>query len=113
MRFLQDVSLNRKLTVIIMLTSSAALLLACAAFVFYELAGFRKDMVDDLTIKADVIGSQSTAALKIKDPKAATQILGSLSKAKPIVAACIYSRDGKVLAQYQRSDVTKDFSPPD
>ena len=113
MRFLQDVSLKQKLMVIIMLTSSAALLLACAAFVLYELDEFRKDMVDDLTIKADVIGSQSMAALKFKDPKAATEILDKLKKTeKHIMVACIYGRDGKVLAKCQRADVKVDFPLP-
>src|SRR5947207_583080 len=113
MRFLQDVSLKQKLMAIIMLTSSAALLLACAAFVLYELDEFRKDMVDDLTIKADVIGSQSMAALKFKDPKAATEILDKLKKTeKHIMVACIYGRDGKVLAKCQRADVKVDFPLP-
>ena len=63
MRFLRDVSFKRKLMVVILLTSSAALLLACGAFIFYELAEFRKDVVDDLTVKADVIGMSKTLRL--------------------------------------------------
>src|SRR6267142_2498045 len=79
MRFLRDVSLKRKLMVIIMLTSSVALLLACAAFVTYERTEFRQDMVDDLTVKAELFAEQSTAALSFKDPKAATEILRKLA----------------------------------
>ena len=112
MRFLRNVSLKRKLVVIIMLTSSAALLLAGAAFVTYEMDQFRKDMVNDLTIKADVIGSQSTAALKFKEPKAATEILDKLKADQHVIAACIYDRDDKVLAKYWRPDAKEDFSPP-
>jgi signal transduction histidine kinase len=112
MRFLRDVSLKRKLMVIIMLTSSVALLLACAAFVIYERAQYRKDVVDDLTVKAEVIGSQSTASLKFKDPKAAIEILDKLKTEKRIVAACIYALDGTVLARYERPDVAGKFSPP-
>ena len=78
MRFLRDVSLKWKLMVIIMLISSVALMLACAAFVIYEVILFRKDVVDDLTVKAEVIGSQSTAALKFKHAKAAAEILDKL-----------------------------------
>jgi len=63
MRLLRNVSLKRKLMIIIMLTSGVALLLACVAFVYYERNTFRESMVRDLTFKADVIGSQSTAAL--------------------------------------------------
>src|SRR5205814_5544992 len=78
MRVLRDASLKKKLMVIIMATSSVALLVACAAFVIYERAQYRKEVVDDLTVKAEVIGSQSTAALKFRDPKAATEILDKL-----------------------------------
>jgi signal transduction histidine kinase len=112
MRLLRDVSFKRKLMVVILLTTSAVLLLACGAFIFYELAEFRKDVVDDLTVKAEVIGSQSTAALKFKDQKTATEILDKLKTEKHIVAACIYGRDGKPLAKYQRPDVKGDFPPP-
>ena len=112
MRFLRDVSLKRKLMVIIMLTSSVALLLACAAFVAYERVVFRKDMVDDLTVKADLFAEQSTAALSFKDPKTATEILRKLAAQKRIVTACIYRSDGTVFAKYQRADVREAFSPP-
>ena len=112
MRFLRDVSLKRKLMVIIMLTSSVALLLACAAFVTYERAGFRQDMVEDLTVKAELFAEQSTAALSFKDPKAATEILHKLVAQKHIVTACIYGSDGRVFATYQRADELEDFSPP-
>jgi len=113
MRFLRDVSLKGKLMVIIMSTSSVALLLACAAFVIYEVVLFRRDVVRDLTVKAEVIGSQSTAALIYKDPKTATEILEKLKAEKRIVAACIYGRDGRVLAKYERPDMAGVFSPPE
>jgi len=112
MRFLRDVSLKRKLMVISMLTSSVALLLACAAFVTHERAVFRQDMVDDLTVKAELFAEQSTAALSFKDPKAATANLEKLVAQKHIVAACLYAGDGHVFAKYQRADVNEDFSPP-
>jgi len=112
MRFLRDVSLKRKLMVIIMLTSSVALLLACAAFVTYERAGFRQDMVEDLTVKAELFAEQSTAALSFKDPKAATEILHKLVAQKHIVTACIYGSDDRVFATYQRADELEDFTPP-
>jgi signal transduction histidine kinase len=112
MRFLRDVSLKRKLMVIIMLTSSVALLLACAAFVVYEREEFRQEMVDDLTVKAELFAEQSTAALSFKDPKAATEILRKLVAQKHIMSACIYGSDGRVFAKYQRADMQEAFSPP-
>ncbi len=112
MPFLRDASLKRKLMVIIMLTSSVALLLACAAFVAYERAEFRQDMVDDLTVKAELFAEQSTAALSFKDPKAAAEILHKLVAQKHIESACIYKPDGTVFARYHRADVPEASSPP-
>jgi signal transduction histidine kinase len=113
MRFLRNVSLKRKLMLIIMVTSGVALLLAGLAFVSYERLMFRESMVSDLTLKADVVGSQTTAALTFNDPKVAAENLNKLAGEKHVVAACIYTRSGKVFAKYQRRDIPGEFTPPE
>jgi len=85
----RDLSIRRKLTLIIMLTSSVALLLACAAFVSYDLYTFRRAKVHDLTTLAEIIGSNSTAALTFGDSNSAKEILGALSANQHIAAADI------------------------
>ena len=42
-------SLRSKQTLIIMLTSTVVLLLACAAFVTYDVVAFRRQLVEDVT----------------------------------------------------------------
>ena len=113
MRFLRNVSIRRKLMVIIMFTSTVAMLLASGAFVGYEVMMFRQGMVRDLTIKADIAGSLSDAILRYRDEKTATQMLSTLAGDKHIAAACIYTRGGKVLAKYQRPDLKTEFVPPE
>ena len=112
MRWLRDLSIRRKLTRIIMLTSSTALILACAMFAIYDLVSFRRAKVRDLSTVAEITGLNSTAALTFDDPRAAREILGSLRAEKHIVAACIYAKDGKVLAKYRRGDPEASFVPP-
>ena len=56
MHRLRTLSLKQKLTLIIMLTSSAGLLLACAAFAVYELTTFRHTMRQNLETLAQVTG---------------------------------------------------------
>ncbi len=102
MRFLRDVSIQQKLTWIIMLTSGVALLIACAAFALYELVSFRYAMTRELLSMAEIIGSNSTAALEFKDPKAGEEILSALRADSRIVSAHIYTEEGKVFATYQR-----------
>src|SRR5207245_823463 len=113
MRAFRDLSIRRKLTLIIMLTSSVALLLACAAFVSYDLYTFRQAKVHDLTTLAEIIGSNSTAALTFGDSNSAKEILGALSANQHIAAACIYTRNGQVFAKYLRGDPMARFSPPE
>src|SRR6267378_3829331 len=113
MRAFRDLSIRRKLTLIIMLTSSVALLLACAAFVSHDLYTFRQAKVHDLATLAEIIGSNSTAALTFGDSNSAKEILGALSANQHIAAACIYMGDGRVFAKYLRGDPTARFSPPE
>jgi signal transduction histidine kinase/ActR/RegA family two-component response regulator/HAMP domain-containing protein len=103
-------SIKRKLVLIIMLTSSIALLLAGAAFVVYELISFRQAMKDNLLSMASMVGETSTAALLFDDPATAKDILVSLGQEPHIVAACLYNKDGKPVAWYTRAK--KQFSPP-
>jgi signal transduction histidine kinase/ActR/RegA family two-component response regulator/uncharacterized membrane protein affecting hemolysin expression len=103
-------SIQRKMTVIIMLTSSIALLLAGAAFVFYETISFRQAMKDNLLSMAAMVGDTSTAALEFKDAETAAEILKALGQERHIVAACLYSANGTPIALYTRGNIA--FRPP-
>jgi signal transduction histidine kinase len=96
----QDISIKRKLTAIIMIASTVALLLVSAGFVSYELFTFRQSMADDLSTIAQIVGNQSTAALTYGDQATAKEILNALSAKKHIVAAALYDSRGKLLAVY-------------
>jgi PAS domain S-box-containing protein len=112
MGFLSDLSIQKKLRWIIMLTSSAALLLACTAFVVYELSGFRSSMTRELSSVADVIGANSVAALEFNDPTAGEETLKALDADSRIVAAMIYRADSSRFATYERSiDGRSEFLP--
>jgi len=78
MRLLLNMSIRRKLTLLMMLTSVVALLLACGSFLTYDVATFRRKLALELTVLADVIGSNSTAALTFDDAGAARDALGAL-----------------------------------
>jgi PAS domain S-box-containing protein len=112
MRFLRSIPIKRKLTIITMVTSGVALILACAAFVAYEQATFKRKMVRDLGIAAEMTGAHSAAALTFNDPSSAEQTLRSLDRQPYIRAACIYDKEGRVFAKYAAADFKKPFSPP-
>jgi len=89
-----------------MLTSSIALLLSSASFLIYDLISFRHLLTQDLTTQAEIIGYNSAAAMAFKDEPAATATLSALMVKGDIVAAVLYSPDGKMFAQYFRNDKT-------
>jgi len=112
MRFLQDVSIQRKLMRIIMLTSSVSLLLASGSYFLYELVTFQGAATQELMSIADIIAANSTAALEFNDPEAGEEILASLNAQEQIIAACIYNEEGNLFTAYRQGGRADDFAPP-
>jgi signal transduction histidine kinase/DNA-binding response OmpR family regulator len=102
MRAFRDVSIRRKLTLIIMLTTSIALSLACISFVAYDLYTFRQDTTHYLSTLADITGGNNTAALSFNDVASAIRTLEVLGVDHHIIAASIYTPDGLEFAKYVR-----------
>jgi signal transduction histidine kinase/DNA-binding response OmpR family regulator len=111
MRRFGDASIARRLTWMNMLVSAAALVLACAAFIGYDLVTFRLTIVRNLSTQAQIIGSNSASALLFNDPQAAQTTLSALKAAPNILSAVIYMPDGQPLATYSR-DRSDTVSPP-
>jgi signal transduction histidine kinase/CheY-like chemotaxis protein len=59
-------------------------------------------MARDLSVLADMIGTNSTAALTFHDADAARDQVAALRVQPHVVAACVYGRDGRPFASYQR-----------
>jgi signal transduction histidine kinase/DNA-binding response OmpR family regulator len=97
-----DHSITKKLTRMNMLVSGAALLIACVAFVAYDLVTFRQAMVYNLSIQAQMAGSNSVSPLLFNDPQAAENTLSALKAAPNVVVAGIYALDGHPFAAYWR-----------
>ncbi len=113
MDLLRNLPIKLKLTLITMLTSGTALLLACIAFVIYELIVFRTDMASNLMSMAKMVGDNSVAALTFNDLAAAELTLKSLNADPTVVVGMLYDGDGKVFATYHRADTREDhISPP-
>jgi signal transduction histidine kinase/FixJ family two-component response regulator len=97
---LKNLSIKRKLMLITMLTSGVAVVLSSAGFLIYDLISFRHSLSQDLMTQAEIIGYNSAAAMAFKDESAATVTLSALQAKEDIVSAVLYTRDGKIFAQY-------------
>ncbi len=112
MTLIKNSSIRQKLLLISMLTSTTALLLACSAFTTYEWIAFRHSSTAELAGLANVIGSNSTAALAFQDSMAANETLTGLSTEKQIVQACLYSSNGAIFASYSAPGAGHRGCPP-
>ena len=107
---LHDISIKRKLTLIIMFTTSIALVLAGVATVTYDWYFSKQGLTRSIDTLAEIVGSNSTAALVFDNARDATETLSALRIEPHIVAACIYTSDDRPFASYHRDG--EDFSPP-
>src|ERR1700687_1972886 len=112
MQAFQDLSIKRKLTLVMILTSGLALLVACGAFLVNELISSRSDIAAEVASLSEVIAANSTGALAFQDRRGANEILAALRSQPHIVAACIYAKSGDVFARYLRDQGDSGALPP-
>jgi signal transduction histidine kinase/CheY-like chemotaxis protein/HPt (histidine-containing phosphotransfer) domain-containing protein len=112
MRALRAISIRQKLTLIILLTSAVAVAVACVVFATYDGIRFKRAMVNQLSLQAEIIGANSTAAILFNDERAAQETLGALAADDRIVSAQIYTEDGRRFAEYVRHGVAPGTPPP-
>ena len=98
----RDWSIRWRLTVMSLVVSSTALLLACSAFLIYEVVTYPKAMVRNLQTHAQVISANATASILFQDPESATQTLAALRAEPHIESVSIHTLDGKLFARYAR-----------
>ena len=97
----RNLSVKYKLRVIITFTVSVALLLACVAILTYDQVASRSEMRNDLEVLAEIVGSNSTAALSFGDQRAAEDVLSGLKAKRHVAAAFLYSSDRSLFATYR------------
>lgn len=93
-------SLRSKQTLILLTASAAALLIACAGFMAYDLLTFRRSMTLRLGTLAEVLGRQAAVAMDFGDVRHAEEVLGSLNGLPEITGAWLYTPDGRAFAQH-------------
>ena len=103
-QFFQDMSIRHKLMVILMVTSLAVLLLSSVAFLISDTITFWKVEKGKLSVLADIIGNNTSAAIAFNDRKAAQQTLEGLRANPHILVAYIVSKKGQVFARYLGSE---------
>jgi len=90
MVFLRATSIKRKLTLLVMLTTTVALLAAAVQFIVNDVRDYHRRVVADLAILAHIIGENCTSALDFDDPKAGPAAIAFTPDGK----TALVTRDG-------------------
>ncbi|HJV61909.1 MAG TPA: ATP-binding protein [Albitalea sp.] len=93
-------SLQRKVMVVVLVTTCVALLLSATALLIYELRTYQKLWIDDLSTQAHIIAHASAPALAFDDRKAVSENLALLQLRPQIAAAAVYRDDGRLFARF-------------
>jgi signal transduction histidine kinase/ActR/RegA family two-component response regulator len=93
-------TLRSRLTRAFLLTAAIALALNACLIVAYEFARYRDDAVADLHTQEIILAKALVPSLVFNDPEAAAQQLSSLAERRDILAAEVFSANGRPFAQY-------------
>jgi PAS domain S-box-containing protein len=102
---IRSLSISRKLTLMNMLASGSALLLASSALFFYDFHTFKQDLLRQLSTEAQIVGSNSVSALTFNDSETARSTLSALRASPHVLYAAIYNDSGTLFADYRRKGV--------
>jgi two-component system, sensor histidine kinase and response regulator len=108
----RDLSIRRKLALLILTASVLAVILACVGFAIYERQRFHTDIADELATLADTLGANTAASLAFNDQKTARGMLEALRTEHHVLGACLYDIHGRIFAEYRRTDLGAGFKMP-
>src|ERR1700681_2111451 len=108
----RDLTIRRKLALLILTATVFAVVLACVGFAIYERQRFHTDIADELATLADTLGANTAASLAFNDHKGAREMLTALRAEDHVLGACLYDIDGHIFAQYRRAGLGPTFTMP-
>jgi signal transduction histidine kinase/DNA-binding NarL/FixJ family response regulator len=101
MSLLRDAPIRRKLTIIMMATVAAALLLSLLLSLLVQIHAARDEATTRLEAIAAVLAANSYAAIMFRDHRAGTDLLATLETQDDVVSATIVLQDGEEFASYR------------
>ena len=96
----QNLGISSKLRVVIVASSVFTLLLASVSVLTFQWWNIRQEVSRDLLVQSQILASNSTAALKFQDEKAAAEMLAALKANPHVLSGSLFQSDGKLLARH-------------
>ncbi|MEZ5690656.1 MAG: ATP-binding protein [Rickettsiales bacterium] len=107
MRILKNISIKRRLNLIIMAVSSISIVLTTLSISIVGVYNLRSDLIKELDVSASIVGERNYAALVFGDAIAARENLTIFSVNKEVLKACLYKNTKDVLAGYEKESSNK------
>lgn len=99
----RDVSIRRKLLLIVGFTINVSLLIISVAVIVYDRQSAKSTLKEEINVLTNVISKRSTAALAFEDNVLARENLSTLSGKPSVLVACIHDAAGGLFAEYIKS----------
>ncbi len=114
MQSFRDLPIRSKLTVVILLTSTAVLFLAGVAFTAYEFVTFRRAFLQDVTTLTAITAENIPAAIAFDSPEEAQRLLDALRFDRKVTHAVLYKHPATIFAQFPRDAAAENLpvAPP-
>ena len=109
MQPLRDRSIRQKITLVIVLISSTAVLVACAALFAFQAWSIKKNLTHQLAVTGEIVAGNVAEAARTGDAERAAQILAMLKAMPQIFCACLDLNDGSRLAHFGEDDDSKEI----
>ena len=105
MKLFKNISIAEKLRRMLLFTTGIALLIAAMSFVAIEVTSYRKVMMQHLSVLADFVSINSTAAIAFSEEGTANKLLNTLQSQTAITAAVVYLENWQEFATYNAMGV--------
>lgn len=108
---IRDLSINRKLLLILLFSSAVSLIFAGVFLILLEISEFQRTTKEDLTVLAAVIGNRSSAALMFDDRNLAVENMTVFNNIPFVQMTCLYSDQNRVFVGLAKNTQTQSSCP--
>ena len=102
----RDLPIRRKLAVLMLATGTIVVVLSSTALWIFKSIDLREVAIAEMSMLAETMGSNTTAALTFQDRHAAEETLTALRADNRILLAAVFAKDGSLFARYVRRGVS-------
>jgi signal transduction histidine kinase/CheY-like chemotaxis protein/HPt (histidine-containing phosphotransfer) domain-containing protein len=103
MQFIERLSIRAKLIVLGMITTSVAMLVACAILLLYDYRQMKNRTVDDWRTMARIAAEDEMVPVSFGNPDDAAATLRALGVQPELQSAAVYNSSGEIMARYARA----------